>query len=335
MQIPVLAIGNAVIARFNIVAVSMCFSLIIAALTLLGGCLTPHRIVELTEQEVPVVPGLSLITLELGEGVPVVFVDDMPGDGSSWGMQLGDFSGAGFRAIEYGRRYHEIEGHLPVTARLAERQVRELSCLFGELNLSKVHLVAHGYGGQVALLFAMQHPDRVRTLTLCEPTLYAWLSENARQPSETRQTLRQTLTAEMIQPVRDALLAGDDDVAIQRYLDFTFLDGASNQWLSPEIRQRYRSNAAEFKAVMLSEEPYSTIDMESLRRLSVPTLLLSSEYATPINAFICEELDRLLPAEAHQRVVINGAGHWMWQDQPEACRAEVIQFIKESPGENH
>lgn len=322
------------IAKHSNLAVPCCFLLMLAALGLLGGCFSKRPTVELMEQEVPVVPGLSLITLEMGEGVPVVFVDDTPGDGSSWGMQLGDFSGAGYRAIEYGRRYHQIEGHLPVPARLAERQVHELSCLFGELRLSKVHLVAHGYGGQVALLFTMQHPDRVHTLTLCEPTLYGCLSETVGQPSETRRTLKDTLTAEMIQPVRDALLAGDDDVAIRRYLDFTFLDGASNQWLSPEIRQRYRSNVAEFKAVMLSEEPYPIINMESVSRLSVPTLLLSSEYATPINAFIGEELERRLPAETHQRVVINGAGHWMWQDQPDACRAEVIKFIKESPSEN-
>ena len=100
--------------------------------------------------------------------------------------------------------------------------------------------------------------------------------------------------------------------------------------MMPEIPQRFRRNAAEFKALMLSDTPYPPVDKERVRKLTVPTLILSGQMTTEINEFIGQQLDALLPAETHQRAVIEYAGHWMWNDNEEACRIAVLDFIESS-----
>ena len=40
------------------------------------------------------------------------------------------------------------------------------------------------------------------------------------------------------------------------------------------------------------------------------------------------ELERLLPEKTRQRVLIQGADHGMWLQQPAACRQAVLEFIK-------
>jgi non-heme chloroperoxidase len=296
----------------------------------LAGCYTLGPTISLTEREVPVEPGLYLISLEMGEGEPVVFVDDTPGDGSSWGMQLGDFSGAGYCAIEYGRRYDQSDARASVLPRSAQRQVKELSRLLDGLDLKKVHLVGHSYGAYTALLFALEHRDRVRTLTLCEPPIYPWLEEVDGDAAATAQSLKTRLDSEMLGPVRGAFDSGESELALERFLDFSFVGGGAFQKLSPVILQRYRMNAAEFKALMLSDDPYPPLDKDLVGKLKVPTLILSGAMTTDVNVFIEQQLDMVLPAETHKRVVIEHAGHWMWHDNPEACRAAVLDFIESS-----
>jgi pimeloyl-ACP methyl ester carboxylesterase len=60
----------------------------------------------------------------------------------------------------------------------------------------------------------------------------------------------------------------------------------------------------------------------------VPTLLLSGEKSQAPQKAIDRELERLLPAEVRQRVIIRDADHGMWFQQPEACRKTVLEFLR-------
>src|SRR5438552_18435199 len=51
----------------------------------------------------------------------------------------------------------------------------DLAMLIEKLHFGPVHLVGHSYGGLGALFFATEHPELVRTLTLSEPPLPAWV----------------------------------------------------------------------------------------------------------------------------------------------------------------
>jgi hypothetical protein len=59
-----------------------------------------------------------------------------------------------------------------------------------------------------------------------------------------------------------------------------------------------------------------------------PALLLSGEKSYPFLGLVDEELERLLPAG--RRIVLCGATHRMWYEQPAACRQAVLDFLRAS-----
>src|SRR5437868_4414695 len=63
----------------------------------------------------------------------------------------------------------------PVAAE--EQDASELAGLMDTLKLERVHLVSYSYGAFASLFFALQHPERVRSLTLSEPPILKWLPE--------------------------------------------------------------------------------------------------------------------------------------------------------------
>src|SRR5438046_4762158 len=44
----------------------------------------------------------------------------------------------------------------------------DLACLLDQLGIGSAHLLAHSFGGVVALRFALQRPERVRSLVLAD-----------------------------------------------------------------------------------------------------------------------------------------------------------------------
>ena len=117
-----------------------------------------------------VATGVQLHYVERGTGVAVVFVHGSLGDYSQWDGQL-DAISEHYRAIAYSRRYNYPNENKPRPNYSAIVDAQDLAALIKKLNLGKVHVVGHSYGGYAALFLAMNYPKLVRTLTLTEPPL--------------------------------------------------------------------------------------------------------------------------------------------------------------------
>jgi pimeloyl-ACP methyl ester carboxylesterase len=87
-------------------------------------------------------------------------------------------------------------------------------------------------------------------------------------------------------------------------------------------------NDRELEALVTSEDMYPALDRDAVRKIAVPTLLLSGEKSPSTQERIDKELERLLPETTRRRVIIPGADHGMWFQQPEACRKAVLEFLR-------
>jgi hypothetical protein len=78
--------------------------------------------------------------------------------------------------------------------------------------------------------------------------------------------------------------------------------------------------------MMTTGELFPVLEPQAVRKITAPVLLLSGEKSYRFLGLIDEELTRLLP---HARqIILHGATHRMWFEQPEVCRNAVLEFLR-------
>jgi pimeloyl-ACP methyl ester carboxylesterase len=60
---------------------------------------------------------------------------------------------------------------MPLTGYSADQMTEDLRALLDYLGIEQAHLVAHSFGGTVAVAFALRYPDRVKSMVLAEVRL--------------------------------------------------------------------------------------------------------------------------------------------------------------------
>ena len=73
---------------------------------------------------------------------------------------------------------------------------------------------------------------------------------------------------------------------------------------------------------------YPGLDRAAVRKIAVSTLLLSGEKSSRSQKRIDDALERLLPRKRRQHIIIRGADHGMWFQQPEACRKAALELLR-------
>jgi len=106
---------------------------------------------------------------EAGSGEPLLAIHGNLSNGAAWREQLALLP-AGVRGIAPDLRGFGSSERAPVDATRGVRDFSDdLAALLDALELDAVRLAGHSLGGAVALQFALDHPERVRSLLLVAP----------------------------------------------------------------------------------------------------------------------------------------------------------------------
>lgn len=271
---------------------------------------------------------ISLHVIESGEGEPVIFIHGATADAAVWERQIAAFAAEQFRAIAYSRRYNYPNKNEPQPNHSAVVEARDLERLLTELKIERAHVIGHSYGAYTALFLALIHPERIKTVTLAEPPLVPWLDSLPGKNAEAAKAQHKKMHADLIRPAQAAFASGDDEMALRKFLDY--LSGSDALDRLPEsVVARCRRNLPELKAIMTSDDPYPAVDREEIRKLEVPVLMLSGSKSRSTARFTDDEFERLLPKKTCRRVILEGATHIMWMEQPTKSRDAVLGFIRE------
>ncbi len=109
---------------------------------------------------------LRLYYEEVGQGAPIVFVHEFAGDHRSWEPQLREF-GKRYRCIAYAARgYTPSDVPDDANAYSYLHVMRDCVAVLDHLKIDRAHLIGLSMGGYTSLQVALNHPARVRSLTL-------------------------------------------------------------------------------------------------------------------------------------------------------------------------
>ena len=179
-------------------------------------------------------------------------------------------------------------------------------------------LVGHSYGGAVALVAAVQKPQRVRALVLYEPTLFALL-DAAFPPPNDADGIRQT-----VERSGAALAEGNTGAAAEHFIDYWM--GAGTWQATPQPRR----NAIEAAVVnvqgwgrALFNEP---TPLRALGALTVPVLLMIGTNSPASASAVARLLAQTLPCV--ETLEFEGLGHMGPITHPEVVNPAIQEFLR-------
>ncbi|MGE3538000.1 MAG: alpha/beta fold hydrolase [Candidatus Tectimicrobiota bacterium] len=249
-------------------------------------------------------PGVHLWYQDTGgTGIPVVFLHAASGTCESWVYQEPAFRAAGYRCITYDRRGWGRSQVAPADPQPGDAST-DLHGLVTFLGLERFHLVATAAGGIVGFDYAVEHPERVRSLVVANSI------SGVQDPAylEVQQRLRPPEIQALPVELRELgpSYRGTNPEGVRRWLD---IDHASQQPGQGRPGQR----------------PRQPMTYARLATLQVPVLILVGE----ADLLSPPALMRLVAAQIPhcQFATIPEAGHAAFWEQPEVWNRLVLGFL--------
>lgn len=246
----------------------------------------------------------------LGAGEPVAFLNGVMMTARSWVLQ------SAFLRRRYRCLLHDFRGQLlsgkPRTPWTLEDHARDLRALLDHLGVARCHLVGTSYGGEVGMVFAAQHPERVASLAVIagaaevgpelDRAVAEWADVALSRPRDLyRATLPYNFSRRFLDAGPDVLLQGDRRLAA----------------CPPEFFTAFARLVAAFRQMDLTDR---------LPAIRCPTLVLVGEE------------DRLKPVACSRRIaegirhaeflVVPGAGHAVVIEKPWEVNTALLGFLQ-------
>ncbi len=197
---------------------------------------------------------------------------------------------------------------------VGERCVKDALSLLDQLGIDKVHWFGQASGGVVGIHFAVEHPQRLKSLILCT-TPYTFPKEYI-----------ESLSFGEKDPATAIAKLGNSEfwrrgTLLSLSLDSSKADRKVVEWELAE-RQRIQTHVYSAFWKWVQSFDYSAW----LPRIEVPTLLLAAEKSQLQNTQMQHFMQQQIPNS--QLVVFEGVGHSMHMFMPERCAEAVLDFLE-------
>jgi pimeloyl-ACP methyl ester carboxylesterase/GNAT superfamily N-acetyltransferase len=248
-----------------------------------------------------------------GDGPPLVLLHADLTTSEMWDVQWEPLAHA-YRAIRYDLRGCGWSRRPP--GPFSPRE--DLAQLLGFLGVERAVLIGASIGGQVAIDFTLEHPERVAALILIgagvsgiEPSAFMRKCDEEIEALAARGEIAQAV-----------------ELALQLWVDGTRRSG---EQVEPTMRERVREMMTRNVARAATQEQSQPLPLEPparsrLGKVEVPTLVVVGEQDLPETVATADLLARSI--RGAQKVVMQGAAHLPSMEQPERFTRLVMAFLR-------
>ncbi len=200
---------------------------------------------------------------------------------------------------------------------LWERHVEAVERFRREVGLDRVVLVVHDTGGGIGLRWACDHPNAVCGLVITNTGFfpdYEWhdLAKRMRTPNQ-GEALVDSLSRDGLATLLEMVSSGIDERAVDEY------------WKAFSTPGGRRGMLELYRSFDLNElEPYQG----RLAELGVPALVLWGQRDDYLPRDYASRFASEIPGA--ELVLLENARHFLFEDEPERCAQEVIDFLRQA-----
>ncbi len=215
--------------------------------------------------------GFHLHYLRTGQGPDMVLLHGITGNLAIWHLKMVPLLRNNFHVLTYDFRGH---GHsdAPPTGYSVGDFAQDLEELLDALGIDTAYLVGHSYGADVALYFALLHPERVKHVVAIESGLPALINVRQREDWEGWASWRKALESCGIEVPPDKRC--DVDYLIRATLDYPKIYGPASgrpRKKGPLLRLLDETSLKE------DYEKVGALTLESVSRIHTPVHLIVDE----------------------------------------------------------
>jgi pimeloyl-ACP methyl ester carboxylesterase len=256
-----------------------------------------------------------------GTGEPVVLIHGLTLDLREWDAQV-EALAERYQVIRY-----DVVGHgrsSGLSSALANGLVRDwdyLRDLLDELGVDKAHVVGLSMGGEIAINFALQHPERVQTLTPIDARLGGY-----NVPSELGNRFNSYINVSSTQGVQAALPLWTADPL--------FAPANAN----PEVRAKLEQIVVQGHGALGAGAMFQWPNLQKIAGLSAIRRLNEIDHPTLVMIGELDLIDFQLQADILDRdirnsskLVVPNAGHMSDMEQPAFVNAALLDFFAAHP----
>ena len=261
-------------------------------------------------------PILRNSILAAGAGAPVLLLHGSASSAAMWAPII-DVLKDRFRVlapdlIGYGRTDPWPSGH----DFTIDEEVRLLAPLIANKSAG-THVVAHSYGGVVALQLARSHPAGVRSLTLIEPVAFHLLRDANEPDAWSEAQAFGTAYAARIK-------AGETEAAMREFVDYWSAPGS---WHAMDEMARAQMRRCAAKIVLDFHATFADPGPDPWRRISHPVDLLAGDRSPLPVRRIADVLAKRLPAATLR--VVAGANHLLPATHHKMLGAFLLEQLRD------
>jgi pimeloyl-ACP methyl ester carboxylesterase len=225
----------------------------------------------------------------------------------------------GYQLIRYHKRGWVGSTHTPPPVSIAQHAA-DAAALLEHLGVRRAHIAGHSAGASIGAQLALDHPEKVHTLTLLEPTLVSL-----------------PLGGEFLKaaaPVFEAYASGDHSGAFAMFvtaasgLEWEDCRALLEQRIPGVVTQSIK-DADTFFGVELPAVAEWRFGPEQAAAVRRPVLSVIGADTQPLWVEIAEFLRSSLPHL--QECTIDGVGHLLQIQRPEPVAQAIAQFLTRHP----
>jgi esterase len=259
---------------------------------------------------------------ESGKGETLVILHGLYGSSDNWvsiSKELDPF----FRVINIDQRNHGQSPHSPEISYSSLSD--DLLELFDALKLEKAILLGHSMGGKTAMLFTIEHPEKVSSLIVVDIAPWSHLSNNE-------------LSDKIVSEHRH-IINGLMSIPIENLTSRNQADAILSEWVKPEYIRQFllknlkREQNGSFKwKLNLSAIASNIVNLMSEiepksqnKSCNTKTLFIKGELSNyiPNN----KEVDLKTIFTNSEIVTIENSGHWVHAEKPKEFVNAVLAFL--------
>ena len=258
--------------------------------------------------------GVTLAYRDTGTGLPTVFIHGHPFNQSMWDQQVSALSWK-HRVITYDIRGYGQSEVPAVEATTLETLADDIAALLDHVNIPTAVIAGLSMGGQIAMAFAEQHPQRLSGLILAATFPQADTPEAA---ATRRATADRFLTQGSILPgiemlpklLAPATIKDHPEIALQ---------------VLTMIAQTPPAGAAAALRGRAQRKDYTP----TLPHIAAPTVIVVGTEDAYTNVDTAKQIQQSIPNASLE--IFEGIGHLPNLEAPDHFNAVLVDFLKEIP----